>query len=132
MRRLAILFMATGAVLGITGTGGSGKSSLFKVITGDLTPTAGSVARKPGLRHALLDQHRAFEGATTVWQAAAAAWREVIALEQSIAAFRADTTITEILGDDVCHDLCVLAEREWNAFITAVTQWDYDRYLRTV
>ncbi len=53
-------------------------------------------------------------------------------LEQSIAAFRADTVITEILGDDVCHDLCVLAEREWNAFITAVTQWDYDRYLRTV
>ena len=70
---------------GIVGRNGAGKSSLFKVITGDLTPTAGNVARKPGLRHALLDQHRAFEGATTVWQAAAAAWREVIALEQSIA-----------------------------------------------
>lgn len=53
-------------------------------------------------------------------------------LEQSIAAFRADAVIREILGEDVCHDLCVLAEREWNAFITAVTQWDYDRYLRTV
>ncbi|MFM9012914.1 MAG: ATP-binding cassette domain-containing protein, partial [Gemmatimonadota bacterium] len=64
---------------GIIGRNGAGKSSLFKVITGDLTPTAGNVARKPGLRHALLDQHRAFEGATTVWQAAAAAWREVIA-----------------------------------------------------
>ncbi len=70
---------------GIIGRNGAGKSSLFKVITGDLTATAGNVARKPGLRHALLDQHRAFEGATTVWQAAAAAWREVIALEQSIA-----------------------------------------------
>jgi len=70
---------------GIIGRNGAGKSSLFKVITGDLAPTAGNVARKPGLRHALLDQHRAFEGATTVWQAAAAAWREVIALEQSIA-----------------------------------------------
>src|SRR4029078_6261041 len=54
-------------------------------ITGDLQPTVGSVARKPGLRHALLDQHRAFEGATTVWQAGAAAWREVMALEQRIA-----------------------------------------------
>ncbi|MFM8782104.1 MAG: ABC-F family ATP-binding cassette domain-containing protein, partial [Gemmatimonadota bacterium] len=70
---------------GIIGRNGAGKSSLFKVITSDLTATAGSVARKPGLRHALLDQHRAFEGATTVWQAAAAAWREVIALEQSLA-----------------------------------------------
>jgi ATP-binding cassette subfamily F protein 3 len=45
----------------------------------------GSVAHRPGLRHALLDQHRAFEGATTVWEAGAAAWRDVIALEKRIA-----------------------------------------------
>ncbi len=69
---------------GIIGRNGAGKSSLFKIFIGDLKPTAGTVARRPGLRHALLDQHRAFEGATTVWQAAAAAWKEVIALEQSI------------------------------------------------
>jgi ATP-binding cassette, subfamily F, member 3 len=70
---------------GIIGRNGAGKTSLFRVITEELKPTAGNVARKPGLRHALLDQHRAFEGATTVWEAAAAAWREVIALEKSIA-----------------------------------------------
>ena len=70
---------------GIIGRNGAGKTSIFKIITGDLRPNVGSVARKPGLRHALLDQHRAFEGATTVWQAGAAAWREVIALEERIA-----------------------------------------------
>ncbi len=70
---------------GIIGRNGAGKSSIFSVITGDRQPTTGAVARKPGLRHALLDQHRAFEGATTVWQAGAAAWREVMALEQRIA-----------------------------------------------
>ncbi len=70
---------------GIIGRNGAGKSSLFRIITESMKPTVGSVARKPGLRHALLDQHRAFEGATTVWEAAAAAWREVIALEKSIA-----------------------------------------------
>ena len=77
--------VAEGERWGIIGRNGSGKTSIFKVITGDLPPTVGSVARKPGLRHALLDQHRAFEGATTVWQAGAAAWREVMALEQRIA-----------------------------------------------
>jgi ATP-binding cassette, subfamily F, member 3 len=70
---------------GIIGRNGAGKTSLFRVITEELKPTSGNVARKPGLRHALLDQHRAFEGATTVWEAAAAAWREVIALEKSLA-----------------------------------------------
>ena len=71
---------------GIIGRNGAGKSTIFSLITGERAPTVGSVARKPGLRHALLDQHRAFEGATTVWEAGAAAWREVIALEKHIAA----------------------------------------------
>src|SRR4029078_5224842 len=77
--------VAQGERWGIIGRNGAGKSSIFKLITGELAPTVGSVARKPGLRHALLDQHRAFEGATTVWEAGAAAWREVIALEKRIA-----------------------------------------------
>ncbi len=77
--------VAEGERWGIIGRNGAGKTSIFSVITGDRQPTVGSVARKPGLRHALLDQHRAFEGATTVWQAGAAAWREVIALEERIA-----------------------------------------------
>jgi len=76
---------AQGERWGIIGRNGAGKSSIFNLITGELKPTTGSVARKPGLRHALLDQHRAFEGATTVWEAGAAAWREVMALEQRIA-----------------------------------------------
>ena len=77
--------VADGERWGIIGRNGAGKSSIFKIIIGEYEPTVGSVARKPGLRHALLDQHRAFEGATTVWEAGAAAWREVIDLEKHIA-----------------------------------------------
>ena len=77
--------VADGERWGIIGRNGAGKSSIFKLITGDLKATVGSVARKPGLRHALLDQHRAFAGAATVWEAGAAAWGEVIALEKRIA-----------------------------------------------
>jgi ATP-binding cassette subfamily F protein 3 len=67
--------VAEGERWGIIGRNGAGKSSIFNLITEDLEPTVGSVSRRPGLRHALLDQHRAFEGATTVWEAGAAAWR---------------------------------------------------------
>jgi ATP-binding cassette subfamily F protein 3 len=77
--------VAEGERWGIIGRNGAGKTSIFRLITGELEPTVGSVARTPGLRHALLDQHRAFEGATTVWEAGAAAWREVITLEKRIA-----------------------------------------------
>jgi ATP-binding cassette, subfamily F, member 3 len=70
---------------GIVGRNGAGKSTLLKVITGALMPTRGSVARQPNLRIALLDQHRDFGAAATVWDAAAAGWKEVVALEQSLA-----------------------------------------------
>ena len=77
--------VADGERWGIIGHTAAAKTCIFNVITEDLQSTVGSVARKPGLRHALLDQHRAFEGATTVWRAAAAAWREVMTIEQRIA-----------------------------------------------
>jgi ATP-binding cassette, subfamily F, member 3 len=50
--------VAEGERWGIIGRNGAGKTSIFKVITGDLQPTTGNVARKPGLSHALLDQHQ--------------------------------------------------------------------------
>jgi ATP-binding cassette subfamily F protein 3 len=94
--------VAEGERWGIIGRNGAGKTSIFSVITGDRQPNVGSVARKPGMRHALLDQHRAFEGATTVWQAGAAAWREVMALEQRIAD---QAMALGELGDKVTDDM---------------------------
>jgi ATP-binding cassette subfamily F protein 3 len=70
---------------GIVGRNGSGKTSLFKVITGTLTPTRGAVARQPGLRVSLLDQHRDFGGAKTVWDAAALPYKDILELEISLA-----------------------------------------------
>ncbi|MCX5765575.1 MAG: ATP-binding cassette domain-containing protein, partial [Gemmatimonadetes bacterium] len=73
--------VAKGERWGIVGRNGCGKTSVFKVITGALTPTTGAVARMPGLRVSLLDQHRDFGDATTVWAAAARTYAEVMQLE---------------------------------------------------
>ncbi|MBI3569327.1 MAG: ABC-F family ATP-binding cassette domain-containing protein [Gemmatimonadetes bacterium] len=77
--------VGSGERWGIVGRNGSGKTSLFKVITGALTPTGGAVARMPGLRVSLLDQYRDFGEATTVWEAAAQAYTAVLALEVELA-----------------------------------------------
>jgi ATP-binding cassette subfamily F protein 3 len=77
--------VARGERWGIVGRNGAGKTTLFRVITGDVVPVDGSVARLPGLRVALLDQQRDFGGAVTVWEAAAYGYRDVIALEKSLA-----------------------------------------------
>jgi ATP-binding cassette subfamily F protein 3 len=54
------------------------------LLTGELEPTRGNIARAPGLRVSLLEQHRDYGGATTVWAAAAGELAELLALEQSL------------------------------------------------
>jgi ATP-binding cassette, subfamily F, member 3 len=70
---------------GVIGRNGSGKTSLFRLLTGELEPAAGSVARSGSLRFSLLEQHRTFAGATTVWEAAAGGFADLLALERSLA-----------------------------------------------
>jgi ATP-binding cassette subfamily F protein 3 len=70
---------------GIVGRNGTGKTTLFKVITGVQRPTAGAVAKSPSLQISVLDQHRDFDGAVTVWEAAAGPFAELLALERSLA-----------------------------------------------
>jgi ATP-binding cassette subfamily F protein 3 len=75
---------------GVVGRNGTGKTSLFRLVTGELAPARGSVSRASGLRLAYLEQHRDFGGAATVWEAAAGPFAELLELERSLAAQAAE------------------------------------------
>jgi ATP-binding cassette subfamily F protein 3 len=70
---------------GVVGRNGTGKSTLFRLLTGEAEPTRGIVARASGLRLSVMEQHRDFAGATTVWEAAAGPFAELLELERSLA-----------------------------------------------
>ncbi len=66
------LRLTGGMRLGVVGPNGTGKSSLLRLLAGDLTPDEGRVARAPGVRVARLPQASdpALKG--TVWEVAGA------------------------------------------------------------
>src|SRR6266576_225828 len=70
---------------GILGRNGSGKTTLFRLIIGAQRPTEGIITRQPDLRFGLLEQHRDFGGAKTVWEAGAGEFADLLALEHSLA-----------------------------------------------
>src|SRR5262245_48704765 len=76
--------VAAGERWGIIGRNGAGKTSLFRLLTGELDATRGEVVRSPGVRVSLLEQHRDFGDAVTVWEAAAGQFAELLQLERSL------------------------------------------------
>src|SRR4051812_22988773 len=78
--------VARGEKWGVIGRNGTGKSTLFRLLTGEAEPSRGSVARAGGVRFSLMEQHREFAGARTVWEAAAGPFAELLELERSLGA----------------------------------------------
>jgi ATP-binding cassette subfamily F protein 3 len=76
--------LSRGERWGVVGRNGSGKTTMFRLATGAWQPTEGNVTRASGLRIAVLDQHRAFEGAVSVWDAVAAPFASLLVLERSL------------------------------------------------
>ena len=86
--------VAAGERWGVIGRNGTGKTTLFRLLTDELKPTQGSIARQPGLRVSLLEQHRTFGNAATVWEAAAGELAELLELERSL-----EAQATALAGD---------------------------------
>ena len=76
--------VSSGERWGVVGRNGTGKTTLFRLLTGELAPTRGQMARQPGIRMSLLEQYRDFGDAETVWEAAAGSFAELLSLERSL------------------------------------------------
>ena len=76
--------IARGERWGVVGRNGSGKTTLFNLVAGTLAPSRGTLTRPGDWRFTLLDQHRVFPEGTSVWDAAASAFGDLVALERSL------------------------------------------------
>lgn len=76
--------VARGERWGVVGRNGSGKTTLLNLVAGTRPPTRGTAVRESGLRFTLLDQHRDFGDAATVWEAAASPFAHLLELERAL------------------------------------------------
>jgi ATP-binding cassette subfamily F protein 3 len=116
--------------IGVVGPNGMGKTSLFRVLTGDILPHDGGVERAPGLRLATLDQLRAIEDSGTIWATAYAANPRIPELEQTL------RQLEQAMADPGADDLDTILSRyaaaqelyqelggyEWDARVNQVLQ----------
>lgn len=91
----------------LIGRNGAGKTTLIRLLTGELQPTIGAIARRPGMKIALLEQHRRFKPEALVWDVVADAFGELRALEASLAEMvqRMETDHSETLLAQYGHAL---------------------------
>ena len=96
----ASLVIDSGERIGLIGRNGTGKSSLMKVLAGEIRPDAGEVWKKPGLRLAHVPQEPQFSSGHSVFEAVAEGVGEAQAL---LSAYHAVVhRLAE--GDDSVHD----------------------------
>src|SRR5215813_2569682 len=82
--RGASLQLNPGEHVGLVGRNGAGKTTVFKLVTGEESPDAGDVVRARGVRLGLLSQHVNFEPGATVHESALAAFGTLQQIEHEM------------------------------------------------
>jgi ATP-binding cassette subfamily F protein 3 len=73
-----------GEHVGLVGRNGAGKTTIFRLVTGEEAPDRGDVSKMRGLRLGLLEQHVDFEKGVTVHEAALAAFGDLQSIEHEM------------------------------------------------
>jgi ATP-binding cassette subfamily F protein 3 len=82
--RGASLQINPGEHTGLVGRNGAGKTTIFRLVSGEETPDRGEVVRARGVRLGLLAQHVHFEPGTTVHESALAAFGRLQQIEHEM------------------------------------------------
>jgi ATP-binding cassette subfamily F protein 3 len=82
--RGASLQINPGEHVGLVGSNGAGKTTIFRLVTQEETPDRGEVVRARGLRLGMLTQHVHFEPGSTVHESALAAFGQLQQIEHEM------------------------------------------------
>lgn len=117
-----------GEHVGLIGANGEGKTTLIKLILGELECESGSILRKNGLKIGYLEQNGGYSSGNTVYAEMRAIFKEELAAVEKLSALSAELSVAE------GHAYEVLSAKleSLNKYITAHDCFDVDVKIKTV
>lgn len=122
--------VSEGEKIGLIGGNGEGKTTLFRLMLGELSPDQGTVFRKNALKIGYLSQTGGFESQNTVYEEMRSVFREDLADLQSLRTVQTELAVTRPDSDAyrrLCARLEALEKR-----IAAHDAYQIDVRIRTV
>jgi ATP-binding cassette subfamily F protein 3 len=90
----------SGQKIGLVGANGVGKSTVLRLIAGEIAPDRGSIFRLKGLRIGYLAQEPVLDSTRTVWDEALGADAVLLAVEQRLHALEASLADPAVYGEE--------------------------------
>lgn len=119
-----------GERVGLIGANGEGKTTLIKLILGELETDAGQIARKNGLKIGYLEQNGGYESGNTVYAEMLEIFRQELSAVEKLSALSAELSQTAFLS----HEYSVLSAKieSLNKFISANECFNVEVKIKTV
>ncbi len=127
--REAFFRLETGDRVGMIGKNGSGKTTILKLVLGQVTPDTGTVTLDPGLKVGYFSQFSELNGAATITEVLHGLFGEIKAIEAELAEIDAAIAADPSGGTDLDR----LIERQAALFedMDRLDGWDYPRRIDT-
>ncbi|ODP96114.1 multidrug ABC transporter ATP-binding protein [Salinivibrio kushneri] len=82
-----------GEHVGVTGANGVGKSTLLKMLQGELLPDSGEIVWQPNIQVGYLDQHLTIDPTLSIYDFMALAYRDLVEVERALNAIYASMSV---------------------------------------
>jgi ATP-binding cassette subfamily F protein 3 len=119
-----------GQKIGLVGPNGTGKSTLLRLIAGEIKPDSGLVHRQKGIQVGYLAQEPAIDPKRTVWEEVSSASQELVQIESELRRLETRMADPNVFGDEAALGRVLTAHARAQARFEQLNGYRYENLAR--